>query len=110
MITLALLFRDMPVPKSSKISYVSNGGKAAGGNPSPAVYCTAIAVARSAGKPVRTADCKATAAACWAGMSIPSVYRGGAAVTGFAGKGAGRGPSRVSVLRQFWRRFLRRFS
>ena len=82
------------------MSHIRNNGKVAGVNPSPAVYCIAIAVALSAGKAVRTGDCKAAAAAaaCWVGRPIPLVRRGAAAVTGCAGKGAVGGPSRVSVL------------
>ena len=94
----------MPVSKSLKPSFVKKGGKAAAANPSHAVCCTAIAVATSAGKATRTADCKAAAVACWAGMSIPWVYRGGAAVTGGPDKGAGRVPRRVSARRSFSRR------
>ena len=83
----------------SVMSHIRNSGKVAGVNPSPAVCCTATAVALSAGKAVRTGDCKAAAAAaCWVGRLIPLVHRGAAAVTGCAGLGAVGGPSRVSVL------------
>ena len=98
--------------KSAQTSHISKGGKAAaGGNPSPAVYCTATAVASCPGKPIRMGDCKAAAASCWVGIPVTGVHWGAtavtgcagkdwraAAVTGCAGKGAVGGPRRGSVL------------
>ena len=79
-------------------SIIGNGGQEAAASPSPAVNCTAAAVATCAGRPIRAGGCNSTAAACWAGMPIPAVHRKATAVTGCAGKRVVGSASRVSGL------------